>query len=383
MLATSKLEISKSALAKNITFLKKFFGKKHSISSVVKGNAYGHGLSVFAPLVEELGIKHFSVFSAGEAYSLRRILSPKSDILIMGLIDNEDIAWAIENDIHFFVFETDRLEVALYTAKKIGKPAKVHIELETGMNRTGFQKQQLGHVTRLLSKNHDYLHFEGLCTHYAGAESVANYLRIKKQISTFKKLIQEFVENDLYPAKIHSACSAASISYPSTRYDMLRIGILQYGFWPSKETQMDFLNKTKRKIDPLERVLSWKTSVMSVKYVSKGEFIGYGTTFLAEQPIKIAIVPVGYSLGFSRSLSNTGRALVKGQRVGVIGYVNMNLMLLDVTAVPEVHKGDEVVLIGSQGDHNLSVASFSELSNQLNYELLTRLPDDLPRIVVE
>ena len=121
---------------------------------------------------------------------------------------------------------------------------------------------------------------------------------------------------------------------------------------------------------------------MSVKNVKQGEYVGYGTSFLATSDLKVASVPVGYSHGFSRSLSNQGRALVRGQRVSVIGIVNMNVMMLDVSQLDHVEKGDEVVLIGKQGDMSISVSSFSDYSDQLNYELLTRLPHDIPRFIV-
>ncbi len=117
--------------------------------------------------------------------------------------------------------------------------------------------------------------------------------------------------------------------------------------------------------------------------MSTGEFIGYGTTYLALDKMRIGMVPIGYAHGFSRSLSNQGRVLVKGQRVAVVGMVNMNIMTIDITKVPDVKKGDEVVIIGEQGDLSISVASFSEMSNQLNYELLTRLPDSIPRKIIE
>ena len=122
---------------------------------------------------------------------------------------------------------------------------------------------------------------------------------------------------------------------------------------------------------------------MNIKHVKQGEYIGYGTSYLATSDIKVATVPVGYGHGFSRSLSNQGRALVRGMRVTVVGIVNMNMMMLDVTGVDGAERGDEVVMIGTQGDLSLSVSSFSDYSDQLNYELLTRLPHDIPRRVVD
>ncbi|MBT5992704.1 MAG: alanine racemase, partial [Bacteroidetes bacterium] len=162
---------------------------------------------------------------------------------------------------------------------------------------------------------------------------------------------------------------------------MVRIGIMQYGFWSSIETLINYLSKQKSKVDPLIRVLRWKTQIMSIKNVKTGEFIGYGTEYLAQQDMIIGTVPVGYSHGYSRSLSYQGRVLVNDNRVDVIGVVNMNLLIIDLSLVPHTKKGDEVVLIGKQGDVEITVASFSEFSNQLNYELLTRLPQSIPRLL--
>lgn len=177
----------------------------------------------------------------------------------------------------------------------------------------------------------------------------------------------------------HTASSAAALSYPATRMDLVRIGIAQYGFWPSKEVFVDYIHSRRDKSDPLHRVLSWKSRIMGVKDVRMGEFISYGTTFLSTSDRRIATIPVGYANGFTRSLSNQGRLLIGGERVAVIGMVNMSMLIADITNVPDAKPGDEVVIIGKQGELEISVASFSEISDQLNYELLARLPEDIDR----
>jgi alanine racemase len=382
-LHTSHIEISKSALEHNLRFLKNYIGKEVQISSVIKGNAYGHGLEVFVPLAEHCGINHFSVFSADEALRVHNVSTENSTVMIMGLINNEQLEWAIENNIEFYVFEFDRLEKAIETAQRIGKTAKVHIEVETGMNRTGFAMNELSAVLKLLKNNPDHLHFKGLCTHFAGAESIANYYRIKKQQQVFQKVLKKVASAGLTPDQKHTACSAAALRYPKFQMDMVRLGIIQYGFFPNKEILIEYLTKKKETVNPLKRLISWKSHVMDVKKVKTGEFVGYGTSFLANSDLKIAIIPVGYAHGFSRNLSNQGIVLINGQRVSVIGTVNMNMITVDVTQVNSVEKGDEVVLIGKQGDLEISVSSFSEFSEQVNYELLTRLPENLPRLVVD
>jgi alanine racemase len=165
--------------------------------------------------------------------------------------------------------------------------------------------------------------------------------------------------------------------------DMVRIGIAQYGFWPSQETYMyNFKNLEENQKNPLKRLISWKSKVMSLKKVKMGDFIGYGTSFMASRDMTIALVPIGYSHGFSRNLSNLGKVLIQGKIVPVVGTVTMNSISVDITDVKEVKKGDEVVIIGRQKRNEITVASFGESTQQVNYELLTRLPQDIPRKII-
>lgn len=383
MLHTCRIEISQSALEHNFSFLRDMVSDDVQISHVVKGNAYGHGTAIYVPLAEKYGARHFSVFSADEAYRVQEHSTGECTVMIMGMLDNEQLEWAIEHDLEFFIFNENRLHKTLEFARKMGKKARVHIELETGMNRTGFQPEKMQQVTHFLIENREHLHFCGLCTHFAGAESIANYYRIKKQIINFKRATRVVSEKQFMPKRFHVACSAAAMRYPETQLNMVRLGILQYGFFPSREVLIDYLGKHEEDHYPLERILSWKSKVMDIKHVKSGEFIGYGTSYLANGDMKIAIVPVGYSHGFSRSLSNQGRVLIRGQRTSVIGMVNMNAMTVDITQVDGVELGDEVVLIGKQGDLEISVSSFGQFSDQVNYELLTRLPNDIPRLIVD
>lgn len=384
MLPTSQIEISKRALENNLRFLKEQMGPEVRISSVVKGHAYGHTIEKFVPLAEACGLSHFSVFDASEAYRVKKAASnPETEVMIMGMIDNSQLEWAIENDVAFFTFELERLESALAAARRVKRPALVHIELETGMNRTGFDSYQLPEVAHLMKAYPEALRFEGLCTHFAGAESIGNYLRVKNQRKAFNHLDKWFKKQGLTPRLRHTACSAAAMRYPPTRLDMVRIGIMQYGFWPSRETFIDFSIRSGQPKDPLERLVAWKSKVMDIKRVKTGEYVGYGASYLANEEMNIATVPVGYAHGFSRSLSNLGRVLIHGKRVGVIGMVNMNVMIVDVSQLNGLERGAEVVIIGRQGDMELSVSSFGEFSEQVNYELLTRLPLDIPRKVVE
>jgi alanine racemase len=388
--STSTITLSKSAIRQNVRFVKKKLGENVLLSAVLKGNAYGHGIKEMVPLFEFATVTHLSVFSTHEAEQICQVKKKTTDVMIMGWMEDEETEWAIQNDLEFYVFEMGRLKAAIHFAKILDKKAKIHVEVETGMNRTGFEDYHLDELMKMIKENQDYIAFEGLCTHYAGAESITNYLRVVDQIKKYKEICEIFEEHNLVPKRKHTACSAAAMSYPETQMDMVRIGILLYGFWPSQETFIAYQKSNghgqdgldRRVKHPLKRVISWRSKIMSVKEVPVGEFVGYGTSYQATKKMKIATVPVGYAYGFARSLSNQGRVIVDGKRVAVISTVNMNLMIINVSECKNVGKGDEVIMIGSNGKVKVTVASFGELSNQLNYELLSRLPMDTPREVV-
>ncbi|EKB49605.1 alanine racemase [Cecembia lonarensis] len=381
---TSYIEISKSAYQKNIEFIKEEIGPKTQISIVVKGNAYGHGIENIVPMAEENGIRHFSTFSADEALRVYQASQHQSQVMIMGMLANEDLDQLVEKGISFYVFEFDRLEAAIAVAKKLNTKAKVHIELETGFHRTGFEWEDREWLGQILTENLAHLELKGLCTHYAGAESISNYVRVRNQIKNYKKFKKWFDAQKIKFEKYHTACSAATLLYPETKMDLVRVGIASYGFWPTQETYMyRFQSLPENNKNPLKRLISWKSSIMNTKAVKMGEFIGYGSSYMAPRDMTIALVPIGYGHGYSRMLSNQGKVLISGIIVPVVGTVTMNSIAVDVTDLEKVQKGDEVIIIGSQGDKEISVASFGESSQQVNYELLTRLPQDIPRRVVE
>jgi alanine racemase len=388
MFQTSVIELSRSALQANLKFLTRRIGPRARFSSVIKGNAYGHGVEYFVPIAEECGVRHFSVFGADEALAAHHASTVGSHIMIMGWMDEPETEWAIRNEVSFWVFDLERLYSALNYARGMKQRARIHLELETGLNRTGLQEDQLHRAVETIRGNPEHFQVDGVCTHFAGAESVANYLRIQRQIERFHSLIAYLRSEGIEPGLRHAACSAAIFFYPETVLDMVRCGIAQYGYWPSRETKMRHVlerapNQRSRVRDPLRRVIKWKSKVMSVKDVGPGEFVGYGNAYLTTRQMRIASVPVGYFHGFSRNLSNLGHVLIHGRQSQVVGVVNMNMMLVDVTDMPGVSRGDEVVIIGRQRRIDITVASFGDLTRYLNYEVLVRLPSEIPRVIVE
>ncbi|SDC71227.1 alanine racemase [Algoriphagus faecimaris] len=383
MIATSFLEISAKAYRQNIRYIRSEIGPKPTISAVVKGNAYGHGIAEMVHIAEGAGVRHFSTFSSDEAWLVKKHSNKNAEIMILGMLYHEELEALIQSEISFYVFDFERLEKTVEVSKKIGKAAKIHIELETGFHRTGFEWEDRERLVEMLQAAKDHVILEGLCTHYAGAESVSNFVRVKNQISAYYDFKNYLSEHYLFFNRYHTACSAATLIFPETIMDMVRIGIAGYGFWPTKETYFaklkDLENANK---NPLKRLITWKSTVMSLKKVAMGQFIGYGNSYMALQDMRLAIVPVGYGHGYSRLLSNSGQVLIGGQFCQVVGTVTMNAIAVDISKVKGVKAGDEVVMIGKQGKKEITVASFSESTQQVNYEMLTRLPKDIPRKII-
>lgn len=378
---SSRIELSANAIAHNVSFVKKQIGKGVKLSAVIKANAYGHGINQMVPELENNGVSHFSVFSSFEAREVAAASKKGACIMIMGDIAKEDVEWVVSNDIECFVYNFYMLQTLVQEAKHQIKKVGIHIEVETGMNRHGFRPFEWQDLSDKLSLFESHIALQGICTHFAGAESSANYKRVLDQQKVFLKALAYFREKNHVPKNVHTSCSAAMLAFPEFNHDMVRVGILLYGLWPSSEMQLHYKLKYDEQKSPLKTVLSWKSHIIDISNVDSGDFIGYGNSFLAETDMKVAFVPVGYGYGFSRSLSNQGRVIVNGSRLSVIGVVNMNMFLVDATNV-DLKIGDEVTIIGSNKSQEIKVADFGNLSNQLNYELLTRIDKSIPRVLV-
>ncbi len=383
MIDNTIISLSEKSIQNNISFLRSKLGDKVKISAVVKANAYGHGIEQIVPVFNKYGIDHFSVFYYSEAIRVYNCISNPVAIMVMGWLSEKDLRDAIEKNIEFFVFNIERLESAVKFAKELGLKAKIHLETETGMNRSGLNGAELNAAIAIIKENIDHIELTGFCTHLAGAESVSNHFRIQNQLQKYQEMATELEANNLKPKYKHVANSAASFVYPDTRMDLVRVGIMIYGFWSSTEVFVQYINSQDDMADPLKRILGWQSQIMAVKEIKRGEFVGYGISYLAQSNIKTALVPVGYSFGYSRSLSNKGRVIIRGHQCSVIGVVNMNMIIIDVTHLKTVEVGDKVVLIGKQGKSEIKVSAFSEISDELNYEILAHLSESITRRVIK
>lgn len=366
------LEIDRTCFEANIRALHKELGPSE-LCMVVKGNAYGHGYDAMVPLAEAAGVRCFAVFSSREAAGFLRASDGQSRLMVMGHSEPDNVAWLINNGVELWINDIHGWQHI--AATKV--PAKVHLELETGMHRTGVSIDNAMTIVAEIEA-HPHVQLVGLCTHLAGRESSENDDRIAEQKARFHAFAKAIAKRGLQP-QLHMASSASALLDPDGRLDLCRVGIACYGLWPSNEV---FRQRNRRPDAPvLRNVMTWKSKVLAIQDVPDGEFVGYGKSHEAEGDTRIAILGVGYADGFARALSNNGHVLLHGRRASIVGNVNMSMIQVNVTHIPETEVGDEAVLIGRQGEREISVASFSDFNNLVNYELMSRLSHELPRIV--
>ena len=222
---------------------------------------------------------------------------------------------------------------------------------------------------------------EGVSTHFANIEDTLNHDYAEKQLDIFQDALNRVRDQDEDPPIIHTACTAAVILFPRTHFNMLRAGIGIYGLWPSRETYLSTI-MGKLYVPDLKPVLSWKTRIAQLKTIPEGSYVGYGCAFKTCRETRLAVLPVGYSDGYDRKMGNTSYVLINGKRAPVIGRVCMNLMMIDVTDIPDVKLEDEVILLGKNGDAVISAESMAEWTGTINYEVVTRISPLLERKIV-
>ncbi len=373
------IEISENAFVSNLEFFRKIIPKKTELAFVVKANAYGHGMKEIAELAGKNGIQSYCVHTLEEALLLRE-WGPSFDVLIMGPIPPQHLSEAIKNSFRLAVYDPDMLDVLNRKAWNMDQPVRIHLKLETGTYRQGINPDDVELFLEKLKKTPRII-LEGVYTHFANIEDTTDHSYAFSQLKRFKDISTHIQQN--YPnIKKHTACSAAALLFSETHFDMVRVGISMYGLWPSRETFVSYkIKHAQNGKDVLRPVLSWKTRVGQVKSVPAKQKIGYGCSYQTTRNTQLAVLPIGYADGFSRSLSNQAFVLLHGRRAPVRGRVCMNLIMVDITDIPDVRPGDVVVLIGKQRKEFISVDWLSSLAGTINYEFVTRLNGLIPRII--
>jgi alanine racemase len=338
---------------------------------VVKSNAYGHNIIEFSKEIERLGVDWLGVDSIVEGLSLRQAKA-KLPILVLGYTLPSRFEEARAKKISLTISSVEGLEEALRIKK--GTPLSIHIKVDSGMHRQGFQTEEMPLVLELLEKGKGKIVVEGIYTHFAEAKNPRFGSSTRGQIAIFRQWVDAFHEAGYKPI-VHAGATGGALLYPDAHFDMVRVGIGLYGLWPSEDARQHLEKKY-----TLKPVLSWHAVIGEVKRVRAGEKVGYDFTESLRNDSRIAIIPVGYWHGFPRMLSSKGRVLIHGKYANVLGRVSMDMIVVDVTNIPEAKVGGTATLIGKSGKEEIPARELATLSGTTHYEIVTRLNPLMERI---
>ncbi len=381
---SSWCEISRSAIASNINSLRTRIGNNVILGVVVKADGFGHGIVPCAKEFIAAGADWLIVNFAYEAKVLRqaKITAP---IYICGNVSAAQSEIVAETQARIVVYDRDVILALAAAARKTGNSVPIHIKIETGTHRQGLPLNEAIALAKFAAQL-DGIILEGITTHYADIEDTIEHDFANQQLNLLQNAKTAFQNAGLDLKMVHSANSAATILWPKTHGSMVRVGIAAYGLWPSRETYatvlQNYATSNNGFIPNLVPVLSWRARIVQVKEVPTGGYIGYGRTFRATHPMKIAILPLGYHEGYDRRLSNLAHVIIKGVRSPVRGRICMNMTMVDVTHIPGVKVGDIATLLGRDGEENVSAEQLANWMGTINYEVISRINSSQPRFVL-
>lgn len=361
-------EIDLDAALKNAEALKNK-NPDTEIAAVIKADGYGHGAVPIANTIYDI-VSAFAVATSGEAMNLRRHGIDKP-IHILGYTHSDTFMDMINNDIRMTVFDYETAKEISDVAVRLGKQAMIHIALDTGMGRIGYRCTDKDVCEIINISSLPNITIEGIFTHFATADEKDKTFAYE-QLGKYNDFVNRLEDKGLNIKIKHCANSAAIMEIPEANFTESRMGIALYGLYPSEE-----VDKSSVELKP---VMSLKSHVIYVKTVPAGTRVSYGSTYITERETKIATIPVGYGDGYPRNLSNKGYVLINGHKVSIIGRVCMDQFMVDVTDIKDVKRGDEVILVGSDGSNSISVEELSELAGTFNYEFVCGIGKRIPRI---
>lgn len=373
------IEIDSSALRHNVAEFLKLIPKQTRFMAVVKSNAYGHGLVTVAQSLANLQpTTHnlqprlwFGVDSIVEGLRLRRegITNP---ILVLGSTLPSRMCEAAEYDITLAVSSFE----ALRSLARLKNAPAFHLKIDTGMHRQGFLPDEIKKVSAFLKKWR--MVPEGIFTHFASAKDIAYPTYTVEQLRKFYEAAAVLYKAGFKNLMRHTAASGGALLFPESHLDMVRIGMVMYGYWPSEESRI----RNQELGIALKPVLTWKTVIVETKKIPKGVFVGYDYTERVSRPTTIAVLPVGYWHGYDRGLSGIGEVLIRGKRAKVLGRISMDMIVADATDIRGARIGDEVVLIGKQGKEVEWADDMALKIGTSQYEVLTRINPLIKRVLV-
>ena len=369
-----KAVISLDAVEHNFHEMRKNIAQDTKMIAVVKANAYGHGAVQIAHLIQNYDyIWGFATATAEEALALRKagVMKP---ILILGIVFDEYYPELVRNHIRPAVCEYEEARKLSAEAVSQGETVHIHIALDTGMTRIGFADipESVEEIRKIAALPN--LEIEGMFTHFARADEYDRSPAMV-QLERYREFSGRVAEAGVEIPLHHCSNSAGIIRVPEANLSIVRAGITIYGIYPSAQVETDIVR--------LAPVMELKSHVTYVKDVEPGTAISYGGTFIADRKLRVATVPVGYADGYPRQLSNKGWVLIHGQKASILGRICMDQFMVDVTDIPDVCKGDEVTLIGRDGDEFISMDEMGELSGRFSYEFACDISTRVPRIYIK
>ncbi len=368
------IEINQKNIKNNYKAFKSLIDSNCLLMAVVKSNAYGHNLVEFSHIVEKLGVDWLGVDSIVEAETLRK-KKIKKPMLVLGYTVNDKIKSAISNNISLTVSDFYTLKSLNKINFDLNKKLKIHIKIDTGMHRQGFLVSEIPKLIKILKKRKSFIKIEGIYTHFASSKNPLFLKETLNQLKKFNKSIEIFERAGFKNLIKHASSTSATLTFPQSHFDMVRIGIGMYGIWPSKETKNFYENKIN-----LKPVLSWKTIVGQIKKIPKGSRIGYDFTEKLNRDSKVAILPIGYWHGFRRSFSSIGNVVICNKKAKVLGRVSMDMITVDVTEIKNVKIKDTVTIIGKTKSMEITADDLANLANTTSYEIVTCLNPKIKRI---
>lgn len=365
------LEIDLGAIARNTQLVKQLAGSETRVLVSLKADAYGHGALRVARVALRNGAEWLGVATVSEARPLREagITAP---ILVFGYTPPWQAREAARLDLRATVFDLDSARALAQAAQEQGRVARVHVKIDTGMARLGLRAEDLPGIVAFVRALRAIpgLEVEGIFTHFATADS-RDLTYARRQLSRFHATLDALAADAPLPPLIHAANTAALLTLPEARFSMVRTGVAIYGLPPSEEVALP---------EGFTSALAFRTVVAQVRWIPAGEGVSYGATYVTTRPTRIATLPVGYADGFRRAPRNWGETLIRGRRAPLVGRVAMDQCMVDVTDIPGVEQGDEVTLIGRQGDDELTAQAVAERLGTNAYEVVASLLARVPRL---
>jgi alanine racemase len=365
-------EVDLDKLAHNMREIRRV-SKSKDIIAVIKADGYGHGALDIAPTLLENGATRIAVAVLSEAIELRRggIEEP---IMVLGFTPPSLIDMLIRYDIEQTVYSYDLAKEISLMAQRKNKIARIHVALDTGMGRIGFlPNDESADEVYKISKLPNII-IEGLFSHFSSADE-ENKDYTTYQFNNYNNFYEKLLQKGIKINTRHIANSAAIIDFPESHFEAVRPGIILYGYYPSNEVDKD-------RID-LKPVMSLKTNVVHIKTIPAGEYISYGRKFKTNRESVIATLPVGYADGYTRLLYNKAKVIINGSFAPVIGRICMDQCMVDVTDIGNVNVGDEVTLMGEQGDLKFTADAIAELIGTINYEVTCMISKRVPRVYMK